>query len=221
MLILKNIIVSVRSIKFLILLLNLIAGGVLNAQNRSQTAKAIPDNWTVYNRNVSYSDGIIHLDAQENDGLLWIKGSTFTNGTIELDIKGRNVQGQSFVGIAFHGQDNQTFDGVYFRAFNFKNPDRNNHSVQYISMPDYDWSKLRNTYPGKYEHTINPVPEPDDWFHAKIVIHYPEIKVYVNNSDKPTLKVKQISDWQDGKIGVWVGNGSEGWFKNFTITKTE
>ena len=206
-------------LKLSILLVNLLYGGFTIVQ-KSETIKASPENWSVFNREVNYDNGIIHLNGQDNDGLLWINGADFKNGTIELDIKGKNVQGQSFVGIAFHGVDNKTFDGVYFRPFNFKSPDRNSHSVQYISMPDYDWSVLRDAHPGKYEHAINPVPNPDDWFHAKIVVNYPGIKVYINNADEQTLEAEQISARKDGKIGIWVGNGSEGWFKNFTIIKT-
>jgi len=182
---------------------------------------ASPEKWTVFNRNVSYDDSVIYLNARDNDGLLWLNGANFNNGTIELDMKGKDAQGQSFVGIAFHGLDNKTFDAVYFRPFNFKNPDRNSHSIQYISMPDNDWSLLRNTFPGKYENTLNPVPDPDNWFHVKIVVNYPEVKVYVNDSEKPSFEIELISTRKNGKIGVWVGNGSEGWFKNFRIVATD
>lgn len=193
--------------------------GSMYAQSTNQTAEANPENWTVYNREVSFDKEVIHLNAQANDGILWLNGSNFENGTIELDIKGKNAPGQSFVGVAFHGLDNSTFDGVYFRPFNFQNPERNAHSVQYISMPDNDWSTLRNAFPGKYENIIHPVPEPvDDWFHAQIVINYPEVKVYVNGSSEPTLEIEQISDSKQGKVGLWVGNGSEGWFKNLKVT---
>ncbi len=186
---------------------------------KTENIKASQENWTVFNRTVKYDNAVIHLDGQTNDGLLWINGMDFKNGIIEIDIKGKDVQGESFTGIAFHGLDNKTFEGIYFRPFNFKNPERSSHAIQYIFMPDHDWSELRNKYPGKYEHTINPVPDPNNWFHAKIVVSYPEIKVYVNNSDKPTLEVEAIGTNTNGKIGIWVGNGSEGWFKNFTITK--
>lgn len=207
-----------KSIKLLFLLVFVLHGECTIAQQ--QAIKATPEQWNVLNRNVSYSDGVIHLDAQEKDGVLWVNNENFKNGVIELDIKGKDLQGESFVGVAFHGQDNKTFEGVYFRPFNFKSADRNSHSVQYISVPDNDWSFLRNKYPGKYEHTILPVPDPDDWFHAKIVMDYPTIKVYVNNNVQSTLEVHQISAREVGNIGVWVGNGSEGWFKNFTITRT-
>ncbi len=189
-------------------------------QNNNRPVNGSSENWTVFNRNVTYSDGVIHLNAQENDGLLWVNAADFKNGIIELDIKGKNEPGRSFVGLAFHGLDNTTFDAVYFRPFNFKNPERHSHSVQYISEPDYGWSKLRNTFPGKYENSINPVPDPDGWFHAKIVVKYPKVSVYVNRSEKASLEIDQISMRKGGMIGIWVGNGSEGWFKNFRITAT-
>jgi hypothetical protein len=198
----------------------LLIGYLLSSYAYAQTMSTDPENWTVYNRKVNYSGEIIHLNVQERDGLLWLNDFNFSNGVIELDIKGKNAPGQSFVGFAFHGLSNDTFDAVYFRPFNFKNPDRNSHSIQYISMPENDWSTLRNAFPGKYENTVNPVPDPvDDWFHAKIVVSYPNVKVYVNGSEEATLEIEQISDQKQGNVGLWVGNGSEGWFKNIVITK--
>lgn len=177
-------------------------------------------NFTVFNREATYEDGVAHLDSRPGDGVLWLAGSEFKNGTIELDIKGKNTPGRSFVGLAFHGKDNETYDAVYFRPFNFKHPERNNHSVQYIAMPENDWATLRKAFPGKYENAIDPIPEvADDWFHATIEINYPQVKVYINGSAQPALEVTQLSTRKYGKIGFWVGNGSEGWFKNLEIIK--
>lgn len=202
---------------FLSLILFFLSSGFLNAQNRVNP-EISPENYTVFNREVVYEQGTIHLNAKADAGLLWLNNANFKNGTIELDIKGKNAPGQSFVGVAFHGRDNEAFDAVYFRPFNFKNPERNSHAIQYISMPNNDWSTLRKAFPGKYENTINPVPEKeDDWFHVKIEVNYPQLKVYVNGSGEPTLEVEQISDTKQGKVGLWVGNGSEGWFKNIKV----
>ena len=205
-----------KPIKLFLVLLSFTSIRCTNAQKNN--IEVNPDEWTVYNREVDFNNNIIHLNANDNDGVLWLNDTNFKNGTIELDIKGKDARGQSFVGVAFHGLDNDAFDAVYFRPFNFKNPERNTHSVQYIDMPKNEWSTLRNKFPGKYENTVNPVPDPNEGFHAKIVINFPEVKVYVNDAEEPSLVVNQISKRKNGKIGVWVGNGSEGWFKNFTIT---
>lgn len=207
---------QMKPIKYFLIVIAFTSIGSTNAQKKH--IEATPENWTVYNREVDFNNNIIHLNANDNDGVLWLNGTDFKNGIIELDIKGKDTRGQSFVGVAFHGLDNDSFDAIYFRPFNFKNPERKSHSVQYIDMPKNEWSTLRNKFPGKYENTVNPVPDPNDWFYAKIVINFPEIKVYINNSEEPSLVVNQISERKNGKIGLWVGNGSEGWFKNFILT---
>ncbi len=178
-----------------------------------------PEKWAIYNRDVTIEgSGSIHLDGKPGDGLLWLRNLDFANGTIECDIMGQDIQGRSFVGLAFHGLNDSTFDVVYFRPFNFQNEERNGHSVQYISHPTYTWFKLREEHPGKYENNLNPVPDPEKWFHVYIEIGYPEVAVYVNDSDVPSLKVTQLSSQKHGWIGFWVGNNSEGSFKNLKIT---
>ena len=173
--------------------------------------------WGLSNRKVSIDDAV-HLTAQAGDGLLYLKDFTFETGTIELDIKGEDVRGRSFVGLAFHIQDDETFDAIYFRPFNFKDPNRNTHAVQYISHPEYGWRALRENHPGVYENSANPVPDPANWFHVTIKVDYPTVEVYVNDSDKASLKVKQLSNYKKGMIGFWVGNNSKGAFKNLSIT---
>ena len=175
------------------------------------------DNRVTVNRDAEYSDGEVHLDARPGNGLLILKETNFSDGRIELDIKGKNEPQQSFVGLAFHGVNDSTYDAVYFRPFNFKNPDRDTHSVQYIAMPKFDWYVLRQEYPGRFENKLTTVPDPDGWFHVKIEFYYPEVKVYVNDSRDPSLTVSQISMQTQGWVGFWVGNGSDGYFRNLKI----
>lgn len=208
--------------KLAFLVLALIIGSLLIAQESVTTPdlSKVKDAelWFLYNRDLSIEDdGSVHLSSKPGDGVLWIREPEFTNGSIECDIKGQDIQGRSFVGLAFHGLDENTFDAVYFRPFNFRNEERSGHSVQYISHPLETWSKLREEHPGKYENKVNPVPEPDEWFHATIKIEYPVVEVYVNHSDVPSLKVNQLSSRKKGWIGFWVGNYSEGTFRNLKI----
>jgi hypothetical protein len=183
--------------------------------------------WTLVNRSAEAinedSKKAIRINEVPNDGLMILKNSDFSNGTIEFDVKGKNVLQQSFVGFAFHVQDEKTYDAVYFRPFNFVNPDtvRRRRSVQYISHPDYSWEKLRETFPGKYENRVDPVPDPDGWFHVKIVVDGKRVSVFVNNASKPSLEVEKLTNTTKGGIGLWVGNNSGGSFANVTITNSE
>jgi len=169
-----------------------------------------------------YSNGI-HMDAKEGDGVAWLQNIKFSNGTIEFDVKGKDVMQQSFVGIAFHGINDSTFDAIYFRPFNFQSPDtaRRRHSVQYIALPLYDWQKLRQEHPNKYEDSIHAAPQPNDWFHVSVVIQSPTVSVYVNRNKKASLVVEKLNDFKKGMIGFWVGNGSDGDFANLKLTQME
>ena len=162
----------------------------------------------------------VHFSESEGDGVAWLNAVNFTNGVIELDIKGKDIVQKSFVGIAFHGKDEKTLDAIYFRPFNFKSSDsvRRIHAVQYVSHPDFPWDKLRETQNGKYEKAISSVPDPDEWFHVKIIIEYPHVSVYVNNSTEACLSIDKLNDRQNGKIGLWVGNNSGGDFATLVIT---
>ena len=161
----------------------------------------------------------LRLDAKPGDGVAWWPEAQFGNGTIELDLLGKDVPQQSFVGVAFHGDDAKGFDAVYFRPFNFKaaDPTSRSHAVQYVSHPVYTWDKLRTEHPGQYEHAIAPVPDPNAWFHARVVVAFPSVRVFVGSGTTPTLEVTQLSDRKTGWIGVWVGNNSDGAFANLIV----
>jgi 3-keto-disaccharide hydrolase len=177
----------------------------------------------VFNRSLSVlNDGArkgVRLSESPGDGVAYIEGVEFADGALEIDIRGKDVQQQSFVGVVFHGLDEKTYDAVYFRPFNFKaeDPARRLRAVQYVSHPTYTWQKLRTEQPGKYEKPVNPVPDPNGWFHARIVVASPKVSVFVNDAKEPSLVVEQLSDRKKGLVGLWVGNTSGGDFANFKI----
>ena len=155
-----------------------------------------------------------------NNGIVWLSGVNFSTGTIEVDIRGKDVPQQSFLGIAFHGVDTITYDAIYFRPFNFRSTDpvRKIHAVQYISQPEFTWEKLRSEKNGIYEKGIDPPPSPTDWLHAKIVVDATTITVYVNGATVHSLQVNKLNDRKDGLIGLW-NFGLPGDFANLTIRK--
>jgi hypothetical protein len=99
----------------------------------------------VFNRSVSsLNEGArkgVRLSESAGDGVAYLQGIEFTNGSIEFDVKGKDVQQQSFVGVAFHGVDGTTYDAIYFRPFNFRTEDqaRRIRAVQYVSHPTHTW----------------------------------------------------------------------------------
>ena len=162
----------------------------------------------------------IHLGENSGEGIAWINGVTFSSGTIEFDVRGKDVVQQSFVGAAFHGANDSTFDVVYFRPFNFHAKDsiRKIHAVQYVSHPVYTWNKLRQERNGVYEKALINPPDPNGWFHARIEIAGDQVTVFVNDDKKPSLTVTKLTSVTTGKLGLWVGGGSGGDFANLKIT---
>ncbi len=187
-------------------------------------ALAKSDKIELFNRKLnpttSGAPEVLCLNSGDNYGVAWVDGVEFSKGTIELEIKGRNLPGQSFVGIAFHGEDNKTFDAVYLRPFNFQAAEasRRGHSIQYISLPGHDWSDLREQYPGKYESALSPAPRPESWVKVKLVVQGKSVSAFVNGAAKSALKIDLLDYRHNGRLGLWVGNGSDGCFRNLKVT---
>jgi hypothetical protein len=181
------------------------------------------DGWTIANRGaVTETDGtrtIVTFDGRPGDGAAWLDGVEFENGTIEVSIRGKNNPGMSFVGVAFRGVDDETYDAVYFRPFNFfaDNDLSRSHMVQYVSHPENTWSRLRQEHTDVYENALVDPPNPDEFFRARIVISKPEVRVYVEDDTEPSLVVNELTDRRGGRIGLWMGNNSDGSFAELVI----
>jgi hypothetical protein len=184
-----------------------LSAGKLRAVNREATA-------------LQGNGQAVHLTAQTGNGVVWVEGTDFAQGTIELDVRGRDVPQQSFVGIAFHGKDDNTYEAVYLRPFNFRNADlaRRQNAVQYIALPEYDWPRLRSEFPSEFENPVDASVSPTDWVPLKVVVKGAMVQVHVGAVTTPTLEVRKLGSSDRGLVGLWVGNNSEGDFANLRIT---
>jgi hypothetical protein len=177
----------------------------------------------VVNRDVTPLSGDrrgVHLGEKEGNGVAWIEGSDFAQGTIEVDVRGRDVPQRSFLGVAFHGKDDNTYEAVYLRPFNFRaeDPVRHQHAVQYIAVPDYDWPRLRKEFPEEFENPVDPSVPPTDWVPLRVVVKDKTVQVYVGAVKSPTLEVRKLGSVDRGSIGLWVGNNSDGDFANLRVS---
>jgi hypothetical protein len=164
--------------------------------------------------------GAVHVGQKPGPGVVWIEGTDFAQGTIEIDVRGRDIPQQSFVGIAFHRKDDTTYEGVYLRPFNFRATDatQHQHAVQYISVPDYDWPRLRKEFPEEFENPVDPSVAPTDWVPLRLVVNGQRVQIYVGQAKSPALEVRKLGTLDRGLIGLWAGNNSEGDFANLKIT---
>ena len=210
-----------KKIETITIFLLLAFGGSAFAQNQKLTPDlSLVENtgyWKPSKVKALYRDKVVEIKALGNEGMLILKGLDFSNGTIELDIKSGDKEGKSFLGLAFHGQNDSIYDAIYFRPFNFRSSEKSGNAMQYISHPAHTWYSLRENHEGKYENGVSPAPKPEDWFHIKVVVNSPKIKVFVNGSDKPSLVLDQLSTRGKGWLGFWADVKSRGLFKNLII----
>ena len=165
------------------------------------------------------SGAYLKISESKKEGIIWLPVKDFKNGTIEIEMRGKDVFQRSFIGIAFHGVDDSKYDAVYCRPFNFfaKDSVRRIHAVQYISHPDFTWEKLRKERNAVFEKEIINPPNPNEWFIMKLVIDSTTVKAYINNANAPSLIIEKLNNRTSGKIGLFTADSSGGDFKIIKI----
>jgi hypothetical protein len=157
--------------------------------------------------------------------ILFLNDTRFHNGAIDIDVSGTPAPGapadaRGFIGFVFHVQSDTRYEIVYIRPTNSHADDqlRKNHTTQYASEPDWPWERLRKETPGVYESWAD--LEPGKWTHMKIVVHGTDASLYINHAQNPCLIVHDLKLGDiEGTIGLWMGEDTEGYFKNLSITK--
>ncbi len=180
------------------------------------------------NANYKGKAALTVIDAGGNSEVKFVKinGSNFKNGVIDVELTGNPADGameqaRGFVGIAFRiNDDNSKFECFYLRPTNGRAEDqvRRNHSVQYVSYPDFPWFKLRKESPEKYETYVDLVP--GEWTKVRIEIQDNAARLFVHGIEQPTLIVNELlGELNGGDIGLWIGPGTEAHFSNLIISK--
>ena len=152
--------------------------------------------------------------------------ATFSSGVIEAEIAGVPAPGagdaaRGFVGIAFRVQpDDKTYDAFYLRPTNGRaeEQERRNHAAQYISHPDWTWSRLRQETPSRYESYVDVLP--DTWTRIKIEVRGDHARLYVNGQQQPTLVVNDVKSGPNAKgaVALWFEAGTIAHFRNVRVT---
>jgi hypothetical protein len=165
--------------------------------------------------------GALRVTAAPGVGLIWIDSTDFGNGVLEADVCGRDVYSESFVGLAFHRRSDDTYEAVYLRPFNFRtsSPDRRQHAVQYVAMPDHDYARLRTASPGEFEKPVDPSVVPAGWNRLRLVVGNGRVQAFVGGAATAALDVRELHSDIRGLVGLYVDNGSDGVFANVRIVK--
>lgn len=156
-----------------------------------------------------------------------LKGIELQNGTIELKVLSRllpnaPISARGFIGVAFRiNSDNTKFESIYIRPTNGRAEDqvRRNHATQYFSFPDYDFQRLRDEAAGQYESYAD--MGLNEWISLRIVVKGAKAKLFLNNNMQPALIVNDLKLGADNKgaVGLFVDNGTEGYFRDVEISR--
>ena len=145
---------------------------------------------------------------------------------IELEITGEPAPdagkgAKGFVGVAFRidSTDHSNYECIYLRPVNGRayNQLQRNHSVQYISHPEYPWQRLRKEQSGVYESYVDLIP--GEWTSIKIVVSEETARLYVHGNLQPTLIVNDLKHGdREGIIGLWLHRSTIAHYRNIKIT---
>jgi hypothetical protein len=94
---------------------------------------------------------------------------------------------------------------------------RGNHAVQYVSHPEWPWSRLRKETPSRYEAYVDLVP--GAWTKIKIEVRGERARLYVHDNEQPTLIVNDVKSGASAKgaVALWLGPGTVAHFRNLTV----
>lgn len=154
-----------------------------------------------------------------------LKGVEFKDGTIEVRVLSRLLPdaaptARGFIGVAFRiNESNSKFECIYIRPTNGRANDqiRRNHSIQYFSYPNYKFDRLRKEAPEQYESYSD--MGLNEWIKLKIEVKGQQAQLFLNDNQQPSLIVNDLKYGPDlsGTIGLYVDNGTEGYFSDLKI----
>jgi hypothetical protein len=158
--------------------------------------------------------------------LVILNKTDFLDGVIEIELTGEpnstaGAWARGFVGVAFHvGTDGGKYECFYLRPTNGRAEDqvRRNHSVQYMSYPDFPWQRLRKEFPEKYESYVDLMP--GEWTKVRIEVRGEKARLFVHDGPQPVMVINDLKQGPGpGLIALWVGPATVAHFTNLRVSK--
>ncbi len=219
---------------YLVIAINCIAGQTIKGQNKVILPLDSSNGLELINvkASVVVHDGKNGIQISKNDGK--IEGETlvvlpeinFKDGIIELELSGEpaadaSPNARGFVGVAFrvNSSDYSSYECFYLRPTNGRSENQlqRNHSIQYVSHPEFPWYKLRKESPGVYESYADLVP--GQWIKVKIEVTGEKAKLYLRDADQPSLIVNDLKNKiSEGKVALWLHSSTLARYRNLVIT---
>lgn len=160
----------------------------------------------------------------DRDFMAWLPAD-FGDGVIEVEVASELVENapayaRGFIGLTFRIDKDGRFESIYLRPTNSTADDqvRRNHTVQYVSYPDYRFDRLRRETPEKYESYAE--LDLGRWIAMKIVVAGDKAELFLDGNSRPALIVNdlKLGAGQRGGVGIWLESGTVAYFRKLKIT---
>ncbi|MBV8191430.1 MAG: hypothetical protein JOY64_21300 [Alphaproteobacteria bacterium] len=150
----------------------------------------------------------------------------FTNGTLDVAI-GAELTGKGapddrgFAGLSFHiGADFASHETVYLRMTNGRLNDppppapRINRAIQYVADPGFHFDRSREEFPGRYEKGADIAV--GRWHRLRLEIAGQLLRASVDGTEVLTVPDLRFPG-RNGPVGLFVGDGSRGYFRDLRV----
>jgi hypothetical protein len=143
-------------------------------------------------------------------GIASVAGSSFTDGTIEFDLRMSGERG--FMGAAWRIQDAENYEEFYLRPHQSGNPDANQYQPVFHGVAAWQlYHGDRYCAPTTYRM--------NQWVHVKIAVAGRRAEVYIDDMARPALVIDELKrGLAGGRVGLTAGNFAPGTFSNFSFT---
>ena len=171
-------------------------------------------------------DGRLQKTRSPNAPSFAVVHRDFADGVIEVDI-GAELTGKGapdargFAGLSFHiDRDFETHEALYLRMSNGRLnwplplPPRIDRAIQYVAHPDFHFAASREKYPGRYEKGADIAL--GRWHRLRLEIGGPRLRALVDGVEALTVDDLHYAG-RRGAIGLFVDDGSRGFFANLGI----
>jgi sugar lactone lactonase YvrE len=152
-----------------------------------------------------------YMGRESLSGSAYLKDVELQNGTIEFDLNVKRAR--SYPGVFFRTQSLQNYERIYFRPHRFDfYPD----AIQYT--PVINGIAGWQLYNGEGYTAGLSIPY-DEWVHVKLVVAGSQARLYVNDSDVPSLAVQYLKHGvSKGSIALNSPRDGSAYFSNFEYT---
>jgi len=160
----------------------------------------------------------------DRDVLAMVRDLQLTDGEISIEVAGAPRPGapadvRGFIGVAFHvSDDGSIYENVYLRPSNGRADEqlRRNHSVQYQSIPEFTWKRLRDETPGEYESYVD--LRTGAWTRMRIKVQGTRAELYVDGAEQPCLIVRDLKHGaRGGRVALWADPTTEAHFRALEV----